>query len=574
MESNSNNASNQGSVEKIPAKDSILPVHTQEYDLAVSRSTPMAMTEGHRLKKDLQSRHITMIAIGGAVGTGLLIGTASSISTAGGGATFVAYSIVGIVVFFVMAALGEMASFIPLPDGFPGYSSRYVDPAMGFAVGYSYLCKYLIVTPNQLVAGSLVMQYWVSPEKVNPGVWIAILLVVVLLVNYFGVKFFGEFEFWLSSIKVVTILGLIILLFIIMLGGGPSHDRLGFRYWTDPGAFKPYKHIEPPSKGKFVAFWAVFVYAVFAYLGTELVGVTFGEARNPRHSIKKAIKLTFYRILVFYCASCFLLACCVAYNDPLLLSAKGTSAAASPFVIAIKNAKISVLPHVVNACILIFIFSASNSDLYIATRTLYGLSANGKAPKIFSRTNKNGVPVYSLAFAGLFCCLAFMTCSSSSKTVFNYFVNVVSIFGLLTWISILVTYIFFTRAVKAQGYVRTRDFVYYAPLQPYGTYFSLFMCCMIAIIKNFTVFIGGFDYKSFVTGYIGIPVYFICFIGYKIIKKSKFIKPEEADLFTYKDVIDAEEKECLREEEEMAKLKINGKKDWQWFYDKFIGWLF
>ncbi|GMG20173.1 unnamed protein product [Ambrosiozyma monospora] len=569
---------------KFTKRDSQLSIHTQDYALGIRKSnpysniddlTPTALAEGHQLKKDLKTRHITMIAIGGALGTGLLIGTTSALATAGPASILIAYSIVGLVVYFVMCCLGEMASFIPLPEGFAGYATRYCDEALGFGVGIAYLCKYLIIAPNQLVAGSLVMQYWLSPAKVNPGVWIAIILVIVILINLFGVKFFGEFEFWLSSLKVITVLGLIILLLCIMLGGSPTHDRIGFRYWQDPGAFAPYKKIDNKPLAKFVSFWSVMVTAVFAYLGTELVGITFGEAQNPRHTIKKAIRLTFYRILIFYICSVFLIGCCVAYNDPQLLAAKKSTAtaSASPFVVAIKNANIDGLPHVINACILIFIFSATNSDLYIATRNLYGLSANGMLPKIFSKTNKNGVPIYSLAFAASFCLLAFMACSSSSKEVFNYFVKVVSILGLLTWISILVTYLYFLKAVKAQGYNRKRDFVYYAPLQPYGAWIALFICCLIAITKNFTVFIHGFEYKSFITGYIGIPIYLIAIFGWKIIKKTKTVKPEEADLVTYKDVIDAETEEFERLEAEKV-AERNGKKDASWWYDHSIGYVF
>jgi amino acid transporter len=166
--------------------------------------------------------------------------------------------------------------------GVSGYSNRYVDSALGFAVGYWYLFKYLIVTPNQITAGALVMQYWVSRDIVNPGVWITIFIIAVVLINIFAVKIFGEFEFWLSCLKVLIVLGLIILLFIIMLGGGPTHDRLGFRYWKNPGSFKPYPGIENISKVKFVSFVNVLVTAFFAYSGTELVRITVAEAENPR----------------------------------------------------------------------------------------------------------------------------------------------------------------------------------------------------------------------------------------------------------------------------------------------------
>ncbi|CDR43979.1 CYFA0S13e01112g1_1 [Cyberlindnera fabianii] len=549
----------------------------EQYNIQDAPETDLlAVQEGYRLKKNLKARHISMIAIGGALGTGLLIGSGSALSSAGPASLFIGYSFIGFLVYIVMCCLGELATFIPLPDGFAGYANRYADPAIGFAVGYCYLFKYLIVTPNQITAGALVMQYWVSRDTVNPGVWITIFLIVIVLINIFGVKIFGEFEFWLSCVKVLIVLGLILLLFILMLGGGPTHDRLGFRYWKDPGAFKPYHGIANVSKGKFVSFVNVLVTAVFAYSGTELVGITIAEAENPRRNVPKAIRLTFYRICIFYILSVFLLGLCVPYNDPLLISATkaSTSANASPFVVAIKNAQIDGLDHVINACILVFIFSAANSDLYIGSRTLYGLACNGNAPSIFAKTSKYGIPYYALTVCAAFCCLAYMSVSSSSATVFGYFVNVVSIFGLLTWISILITHICFKRALKAQGVDRS-SLAYSAPLQPWGTWLSLCLCILVAIIKNFTVFINGFNYKTFITGYIGIPVYIICYVGYKVVHKTKMRNPYEVDLVTLKAPIDLEEEEGkIKDQERRERLAASNKKDGEWFYEKFVSWLF
>ncbi|CCH41144.1 General amino acid permease [Wickerhamomyces ciferrii] len=539
------------------------------------QSNVLGVQEGYRLKKHLKARHVSMIAIGGAIGTGLLIGSGSALSSSGPAPLFIGYTFVGLIVYQVMCCLGEIATYIPLPSGFNGYAERYADPSLGFAVGWCYLFKYLIVTPNQITAGALVLQYWVSRDKVNPGVWITIFIIIILLINIFGVKIFGEFEFWLSSLKVLIVLGLIILLFVIMLGGGPTHDRLGFRYWNEPGAFKPFKGIGGEDKAKFVSFVNVLVTAVFAYSGTELIGVTISEAANPRKSVPKAIKLTFYRIIVFYVCSVLLLGMCVPYNDPLLINASkaSTSANASPFVVAIRNASIGKLDHVINGCILIFIFSAANSDLYIGSRTLYGLACNGNAPKIFAKTNKYGIPSYALAVCTAFCGLAYMAVSSSSQEVFSHFVNVVSIFGLLTWISILLTHIGFTRAMKAQG-ISKKTLAYTAPFQPWGTYIALFWCIVVCFIKNFTAFINGFNYKSFITGYIGIPVYVIAYFGYKIIKKGKIHRPEDVDLFTLKNFIDEEEEQGKIDEAERKERLKNGKKDLYWFYETFIGWLF
>ena len=567
-----NYLSQSGDVEKNIVTENINNVY---YDDIVKEELHEAEA-GHELKRDLKARHITMIAIGGALGTGLIIGSGSALATAGPAAVFIAYIFVGLVVYMVMCALGEMATWIPLPDGFSGYSSRFVDPALGFAVGWTYFFKYIIVTPNQLTAGALVIQYWIPREKVNPGVWITVIFLIILLVNLFGVKFFGEFEFWLSSIKVITVIGLILLTLIIALGGGPDHDRRGFRYWKNPGAFKEYaknEHIIHGAEGRFVSWAAVLVTAVFAYLGTELVGVTVGEAQNPRRNIPRAIKLTFYRIMIFYVISVFFLGMCVAYDDKKLVFASkaSTSASASPFVVAIENAGIKVLPQIINAAILLFIFSASNSDLYIATRTLYGMSVNGKAPKFFSKTNRMGVPYFALGFSSLFCALAYLNCSANSAKVFGYFVNVVSILGLLTWICILVTHIYFMRALKAQGIDRD-TLVYKAPFQPYGSYISLGFCILIALIKNFTAFVFEFDKTSFITGYIGIPVFLALLFGYKIIMKTKGIPPAEADLHSLKDIIDREEELFL--ENQARERELHPPSKLGRIYENSIGLLF
>jgi amino acid transporter len=268
------------------------------------------------------------------------------------------------------------------------------------------------------------------------------------------------------------------------------------------------------ATGRFTAVWQSMVTAVFAYLGTELVGVTVGEAQNPRKNIPRAIKLTFWRICIFYITSVILLGMIVPYNSPDLAFATGasTSAAASPFVVAIKLAQIDVLPGFINGCILIFVFSAANSDLYIASRTLHGLAIKKHAPEIFAKTNKAGVPYNALGLSALVCCIAYMNASTASKTVFGYFVNLVSIFGLLTWISILVSHIYFVKARRAQGVPDdSPQLRYRSPFGLWGTYCALAFCCLIALTKNFNVFrpnpktYGNFDYKNFVVSHGRCP---------------------------------------------------------------------
>lgn len=428
-----------------------------------------------------------------------------------------------------------------------------------------------------MTAAALVLQEWVPRDKVNPGVWIAIFLVIILAINYIGVEVFGEIEFWLSSVKVVTFIGLIILCLVLSLGGGPNHDRTGFRYWKDPGAFAPYPGIGGGT-GKFVAFASIFVNAAFAYLGTELVGVTAGEARNPSHTIPRAIKLTFWRIVLFYCVSVLFLGMVVPYNSTELAFANkaSTSASASPFVVAITVSGIKVLPAIMNAAVLLFVLSTANTDIYISSRTLYGLAKTGQAPTIFAYTNSRGVPVWGLFVGFLGSCLGFLNVSSSSRRVFLYFVNVVSIFGMLSWVAILSTHIHFIRARRAQG-ISDQSMAYTAPFGIVGSSIALAFTVAMCLFKNFTVFIpssryGNFDYQTFITGYIGIPVFIVLYFAWKWVHKTKFWALEEVDLTTGRqEILDEEERYLMMRREAEDAIPEKGKHVRR-FYRKFFSW--
>ena len=231
-----------------------------------------------------------------------------------------------------------------------------------------------------------------SPNGVSPAVWITLLYLVIFLLNCLPVRVYGELEFILGSIKLLTIVGLMILMFIITLGGGPNNDRIGFRYWKDPGPMQEY--LKTGDLGRFLAFWKVFIQATFSYGGSEMVVVAAGETENPRRNIPKAVRRVFWRIAIFYVGSVFLVGLCVSSRDQRLLNAidhGAEGAGASPFVIAIANSGIKVLPSIINAVILSSALSAGNSFFYASTRILYSTALDGKAPRIL-RYEKFGVP--------------------------------------------------------------------------------------------------------------------------------------------------------------------------------------
>ena len=398
---------------------------------------------------------------------------------------------------------------------------------------------------------------------------------VIILVNYVGVRFFGEFEFWLSSLKVLILCGVVILSFVLACGGGPDHDAKGFRYWHDPGAFNEFR--ATGATGKFLAVWNSVGTATFAYLSTEFIGVTVGEAQNPRRTIPRAARMIFYRIFFFYVLSVFFLGMNVPYNSKELVFAtkQSTSAAASPFVVAIVLAGIKILPGILNGCILVFVFSAGISDLYISSRTLYALARDGKAPAFLAKTDRRDIPVPALAVSAALSLLAFMNVSNDSKAIFTYFINCITVFGLIVWVCILASHINFIRACRAQG-IPEGHLKYRAPLGIWGSWGALVFCVLVTFTKNFAVFVYNpttgqhFDYKNFITGYIAIPVFLIAYIGYKIVYRTRLVRLEEVDLHSGLDEIELHEMEFeAAEAEKLANQNRLGR-----FYRRYLSWLF
>ncbi|PYH95057.1 hypothetical protein BO71DRAFT_483244 [Aspergillus ellipticus CBS 707.79] len=398
-----------------------------------------------------------------------------------------------------------------------------------FATGWNYFFKYAIVLANNLTAAGLVMQYW-RPD-LNVAIWVTVFGVLVVSINILNVTTFGDAEFLLSSIKIITLATAMLTCLIVSLGGSPTHHRVGFHYWTNPGAFAEY--ITGGSTGKFLGFFACLVQSCFAYTGTEVVGVAFAETPNPRRNIPRAIRQTLWRICVFYIPGVVLLGMAVPYNSDRLIGATGekTSAAASPYVVAIEMGGIRVLPDVMNAAILVFVVSAANTDVYVGARTLHSLATAGHAPRIFMRTTSKGVPIYGVGAISLFILLAYMNAAKSASTVFGYLVNLVTVFGTLNCVSLLVSYLCFRRGMKAQGKDR-KALTYRGPLQPYGAWFALFLTVVIIIFNGYDTFIPHFQVADFLTCYIEIVVYLGNIIGWKLFKGSRRVKAKEMDLMT------------------------------------------
>lgn len=358
-------------------------------------------------------------------------------------------------------------------------------------------------------------------------------------------KWYGEAEFWLSTGKVILILIVFLFTFITMVGGNPKHDAYGFRYWKDPGSFA--EHITTGSLGRFEGFLGAVWSASFTVVGPEYISMVAGETKLPRRYLKTAFKTTYARFAFFFIGSALCVGIVIPYNDKTLLdilsgsSAGSGTAAASPYVIAMNNLGISVLPHITNALLVTSIFSAGNAYTYYGTRSLYGLSLQGQAPKILRKCTKKGVPIYCLLIVIIFPFLAFLNVSSGSAKVLTWLTNIITAAQVIDYIIICITYIFFYRALKAQGYDR-HTLPYYGYFQPYSAWIGLIWMTMVVCTYGYAVFLpGNWVVGDFFTYYTMVLLAPVLFFGWKLIKRTKFIKAQEADLIWDRPVIDAYE---------------------------------
>lgn len=435
-----------------------------------------------------------------------------------------------------------MIAYLPIPGGHIKLAERFVDPALSFTMGWNYWYNWTIILPAELSAAAVLINYWTT--AVNNGVWISVCLVVVVAINFLGTGAYGEAEFWFASIKVLTIVGLIILGVIISAGGGPQGDPIGFKYWGNPGALTQYKDI-PGALGRFLGFWAVLTQAAFSYIGTEIVAIAAGEAKNPRRNIPRAIKRVFVRILVFYLGGTFVIGIIVPYNEPSLRLGSGVGK--SPFVIAIKNAGIPVLPSIINACLLTSAWSAASSDLYTSSRALYGLALTKQAPKIFARTTRRGLPYVSLVLCTLFAGLAYMSLQTTAGNVFNYLANLTAAAGLLTWWGIVFTYIRFSKGLRVQGIDRKKlPYWSWFNYRQLAAWYAIILISIILFFSSYTVFLHGeWDAPTFVTNYLPVFLFPCLWIGWKLFKRTKFVRANEMDFYSGLDVIEAD---CYEED--------------------------
>ncbi|KAG8169020.1 hypothetical protein KVR01_001769 [Diaporthe batatas] len=451
------------------------------------------------VKRGLKTRHLSMMALAGIIGPGLLVGSGGALSSGGPAALLIGFGTIGILAFSIMQSLGELTTLYPSGGAFTALADRFVDKAFGVAVGWNYFIIWFAVLANEYNA-------------------ISSILFAFLGFQLLGIETFGEAEFWLALVKLGGLVAFFLFSIVYASGGIHGVPGPGFKYWHDPGAF---------ANG-FRGVATVFVFCSTFYAGCESVAVAATETKNPRVAVPLAIRQVFWRIVFVYMGSAFFFGLTCPSDAEGLVSAK-SKALQSPMTVALKNAGWEGGVHLINAFILITCLSAVNSSIYIGSRTLLFMSQDGKAPRILGWTDKRGVPVPAIVFTNACGALSMMNVSTGAGAAYSYIVNLsgkVSTF--LVWGSISYIHIKFRKAWKVQGYAET-DLPFRSAWYPWNAYFGLGANIFLALVQGWTN-LSPFNAGGFLDAYILLPLFPIIIFSYKFLYKTKFWKAHEIDL--------------------------------------------
>ncbi len=468
------------------------------------------------LKRKLKSRHISMIAIGGSIGSGIFIASGTAIHMAGPGGALLAYAIISLMVYFLMTSLGEMATLLPSTGSFCDYSSRFVDPAFGFAMSYNYWFNWAITVAVDLSAAAFIMHSWI-PE-VSFLWWSIIFFVMTVLLNFVSVGLYGESQYWFSAIKVIAVILFIIVGGLIIFGMIGHHQAFDLKNWTIG---------DGPFHAGWVGFLSVLMIAGFSFQGTEIFGITAGETKDPKTSIPKAVRSVFWRILLFYVLSMVVISFIIPYTDPTLISASTTNVGASPFTIVFKMAGMHFAETAMTIVILLAVLSAANASMYTATRTLWHIAQEGHGPKFLAKTTKHGIPATALLFTAFIGASVFLSSIFGQGKFFVWLLNVSSLAGFIAWFGIALCHFRFRRAYLMQGRLLS-DLPYYAKGFPLGPLFALFLSVFVVLGQQLNMwFAHQFNWGDLVGTYIGLPIFALLYLAYKYKNHTKLIPLSE-----------------------------------------------
>ncbi|KAI0061399.1 hypothetical protein BV25DRAFT_751208 [Artomyces pyxidatus] len=514
------------------------------------------------LHRGLSSRQVQMIAIAGTIGTGLFLGTGRSLAQGGPASMLIGYGIVGFIVYVTLLLLGEMSTQYPVAGSFNAYATRFFSPAYGFALSWNYWFNDAISVASDLTAAQLVLEFWQIP---HPWVFSLALWVFLISINAIHVGAYGELEYWLASLKVATIVIFIVVGVLVNAGLNRQHQYIGTQYWHIPGA---------PFQGGFGGFARVFVTASFAYGGTESLGITAGETKNPSKNMPRVVKFVFWRILLFYILSIILIGLNVPWDYPNLSTKSATT---SPFTIVFKEAGSNTAASFMNAVILTSVISAGNHALFAGTRVLYGLAATAQAPRVFAQTTRAGVPLPALLATSSVSALCFGSSFIGSGQLWGWLQNLVGVSNQIAWLSIGLASWRFRTAWARQGRPLEEMKFRAAWTWPWGPPFVIVAVVGIILFQGWSSVLPRFSAIDFVSFYIEVPVMLLMYVLWLAVHRrehSDALPGNKARWWVYSDFVDVgsvdlirdeyHEEEADRQEEEEREKRVGGKLGWAW----------
>ncbi|KAL4790968.1 amino acid permease/ SLC12A domain-containing protein [Aspergillus venezuelensis] len=522
MEAPSQTQHEEGGIESQPNRKSPDAVETGQLISAGSQ----------HLHRRLGGKEIQLFAVGGAIGTSLYVQMGASLPKGGPAGLFLGFVLYGTIVLAVNQCFAEMVTYMPIASPFVRLAGFWVDDALSFAMGWNYFFLMAFNIPYEITAIHVLLTYWT--DKIHVGVVVAVCLVIYSVLNGLTVKYFGISEFYMSIFKIFLMLGLMMYTFITMVGGNPDRDPYGFRYWRDPGAFVEY--LVPGDTGRFLGLLSCMIQGSFTMVGPEFISMAAGEAENPRRLMGKAFSSFVWRLMFFFIGGALCVGIVIPYNDQMLAdmisgeSEGSGTGAASPYVISMVKFGIKGVPDLVNALIMTSVLSAGNNVIFSAARTLHGMALDGKAPSFLAKCNKYGLPYYAVTISLLFCFLSLLQIGNTSSTVLSWFVGICTASYLLNYFGTVVTYLHFYYTMKKQGISRD-TLPYKSRFQPFAAWYALVGTFLMTLVLGYTVFIKGkWDTTTFFTSYTMVGFFVVAFLGWKVLRRTRYVRLGEADL--------------------------------------------
>jgi len=427
-----------------------------------------------QLERKLKNRHIQLIALGGTIGTGLFLGSAGIIELAGP-SVLLGYAIGGLIIFLIMRFLGEMLVEEPNAGSFSYFANRYIGRFAGFLSGWNCVALYVLVGMLELTAVGRFVQFWWP--SIPTWATAAVCFVLINAVNFINVKAYGEFEFWFSLIKIVAVIAMIAAGAWLLTGTDRPGQTVS-NLWTHGGFF-------PHGISGLVM---SFAFIMFAFGGVEMLGFAAAETDQPRRVIPKAINQLIYRVLVFYIGSMAVLLSLTPWSDLVAqLRAGGDTYSSSPFVLVFAGLGEHLAANVLNFVILTATLSVYNSMVYSSSRLLYGMAAEGNAPKSLMQVNKRGVPVRAIVYPGIFTALCVVLNYVAPTGVIELLMSLIVAALVITWVTIIVAHLRFRKAADA-GKTQLR---FLAPFTPLSNYLCLAAMALVVGVMLLTPSIRG-----------------------------------------------------------------------------------